>query len=90
MKPVRSRSIIRAKPAVVNVAPRSDVNTKGDLWLLFSLKPSEGAQFVPKDRMYGSGEVPFAGPNVAGYNILYTTTDVVLANIAVAKCVRSN
>jgi tetratricopeptide (TPR) repeat protein len=49
-----------------------------------------GAQFVPKDRMYGSGEVPFAGPNVAGYNILYTTTDVVLANIAVAKCVRSN
>ena len=49
-----------------------------------------GAQFVPKDRMYGSGEVPFEGPNVAGYNILYTTTDVVLANIAVAKCVRSN
>ena len=49
-----------------------------------------GAQFVPKDRMYGSGEVPFEGRNVAGYNILYTTTDVVLANIAVAKCVRSN
>ena len=40
--------------------------------------------------MYGSGEVPFEGPNVAGYNILYITTDVVLANIAVAKCVRSN
>jgi hypothetical protein len=25
-----ARSIIRAKPAVVNGAPRSDVNTKGD------------------------------------------------------------
>jgi hypothetical protein len=53
----------------------------------------------------GSNEVPFEGPNFAGYNhfqifefavgitvkkSLYTATDIVLANIALAKRVRSD
>jgi hypothetical protein len=45
------RSIIRAKPAVVYGAPRSDVNTKGGLRLLLTMQPPEGAQFVAEDRM---------------------------------------
>jgi hypothetical protein len=42
---------MRANPAVVNGAPRSEVNTNGDLGILLPGKPAQGAQFVAANRM---------------------------------------
>jgi hypothetical protein len=42
---------MRANPAVVRGAPRSEVKTNGDFGSLIALEPSQGTQFVPR----GSG-----------------------------------
>ena len=46
-----ARSTMRANPAVLKGAPRSEVNTKALLGFLLALQPPQGPQFVPKDRM---------------------------------------
>ena len=73
--PFPARSIIRAKPAVVNGAPRSDVNTKGDLAPV-PLKPPErphlaedrmragSARLDPTDVQVGRSEVHLLPPQV--------------------------
>jgi len=61
----------------------------GGIFLKGFVMARDGRVFVIGER-FKRRRVPFEGPNVVGYNILYTTTDVLLANIAVAKCVRSN
>jgi hypothetical protein len=48
---IPARSIMRANPAGLNGAPRSDVNTNADLDSCSRWEPPQGAQFVTKDRM---------------------------------------
>jgi hypothetical protein len=49
------KTTMRAKPAVVNGDPRSDVKTKGDLGSLLPFATAVGPQFVPDDRMAARG-----------------------------------
>jgi hypothetical protein len=46
--------IMRAKPVVVNGAPRFEVRTNGDRGLLLPLQTPEGAQLVPRIECAGS------------------------------------
>jgi len=46
-----ARSTMRANPAVVKGALRSEVNTKGGPGLLLALEPPQRRQFAAEDRM---------------------------------------
>jgi hypothetical protein len=46
-----ARSIIRAKPAVVNGEPRSDVKTNEDIDDCLALEPGQRSHFIAEDRM---------------------------------------
>jgi hypothetical protein len=55
---------MRAKPAVPNDAPRSEVNTKADRFL-FALEPPQRPQLVAENRM-GAGRALLDSTNVQG------------------------
>jgi len=46
---------MRANPAVVNGAPRSEVNTKGDLGSCWRCSRRSAPQFIPADRLRAWG-----------------------------------